>query len=79
VVPQYCANGLASEAIVMTPVLGMHSFFWSTWGQDKGPSVVDLPVAATAEASDLTVLHVDADFDAIARVTSLPAVRADKP
>jgi predicted nucleic acid-binding protein len=48
-------------------------------GQHKGPSVVDLLVAATAEAWDLTVLHVDADFDAIARVTSLRTVRADKP
>jgi predicted nucleic acid-binding protein len=47
-------------------------------GQHKGPSVVDLLVAATADAWGLTVLHVDADFDTIARVTSLRAVRADK-
>jgi Predicted nucleic acid-binding protein, contains PIN domain len=47
-------------------------------GQYKGPSVVDLLVAATADAWGLTVLHVDADFDAIARVTPLRAVRADK-
>jgi predicted nucleic acid-binding protein len=47
-------------------------------GQHKGPSVVDLLVAATAEAWGLTVLHVDADFETIARITSLRALRADR-
>jgi predicted nucleic acid-binding protein len=47
-------------------------------GQHRGPSIVDLLVAATAEAWGLTVLHVDADFETIARVTSLRALRADK-
>jgi predicted nucleic acid-binding protein len=32
-------------------------------GQHRGPSVVDLLVAATADAWGLTVLHVDADFE----------------
>jgi predicted nucleic acid-binding protein len=48
-------------------------------GQHKGPSIVDLLVAATADAWGLTVLHVDADFETIARVTSIRTVRADKP
>jgi hypothetical protein len=48
-------------------------------GQHKGPSVVDLLVAATADAWDLTVLHVDADFDTIARVSPVRARRADRP
>lgn len=48
-------------------------------GLHKGPSVVDLLVAATAEAWGLTVLHVDADFDTIARVTDIRARWADKP
>jgi len=48
-------------------------------GQHKGPSVVDLLVAATAEARGLTVLHVDSDFDAIARVTAVQVARADRP
>jgi predicted nucleic acid-binding protein len=48
-------------------------------GQHKGPSVVDLLVAATADAWGLTVLHVDADFETIGRVRPVPAVRADKP
>lgn len=42
-------------------------------------SVVDLLVAATAQAWDLTVLHVDADFDTVAGVTELRTQRADKP
>ena len=48
-------------------------------GKHKGPSVVDLLVAATADAWDLTVLHVDADFDTIASVTGLRTQRADHP
>lgn len=48
-------------------------------GQHKGPSVVDLLIAATAEAWGLTVLHVDADFETIARVTQVRVQRADRP
>jgi hypothetical protein len=48
-------------------------------GQHNGPSVVDLLVAATAHAWNLTVLHVDTDFDAIATVVDLRTQRADKP
>jgi len=48
-------------------------------GQHKGPSIVDLLVAATADAWGLTVLHVDADFDTIARVAPIRVRRADKP
>jgi predicted nucleic acid-binding protein len=48
-------------------------------GQHKGPSVVDILVAATAEAWGLTVLHVDADFDTIAKVAPIQVQRADKP
>jgi predicted nucleic acid-binding protein len=47
--------------------------------QHRGPSVVDLLVAATAQAWRLTVLHVDADFDTISRVTGLSTQRADQP
>lgn len=35
----------------------------------RGRKVPDLLIAAAAEASDLTVLHYDADFDRIAAVT----------
>ena len=47
-------------------------------GQHRGPSVVDLLVAATADAWGLTVLHVDADFDTISRVTGVRVRRADR-
>jgi predicted nucleic acid-binding protein len=47
-------------------------------GRHSGPSVVDLLVAGTAQAWDLTVLHVDADFDTIATVTDLRTQRADR-
>lgn len=38
-------------------------------GHHRGPSIPDLLIAATAELSGLTVLHVDKDFDAIAALT----------
>jgi len=38
-------------------------------GHHRGPSIPDLLVAATAELAGLTVLHVDKDFDLIARLT----------
>lgn len=41
--------------------------------QHRGPLPVDLLVAAVAEVNDLTVLHYDRHFDAIARVTGQPA------
>jgi predicted nucleic acid-binding protein len=44
-------------------------------GQHRAPSVPDLLLAATGELSDLTVLHVDKDFDLIAEVTGQPVER----
>jgi predicted nucleic acid-binding protein len=38
-------------------------------GQHRAPSVPDLLIASTAEIADLTVLHVDEDFDLIAEIT----------
>jgi predicted nucleic acid-binding protein len=38
----------------------------------RGPTPVDLLVAAAAERNGLTVLHYDRHFDAIARVTGQP-------
>lgn len=38
-------------------------------GQHRGPSIPDLIIAATAELSGLTILHVDKDFDTITAVT----------
>ena len=44
-------------------------------GQHRAPSIPDLLVAATAELSRLTVLHVDKDFDLIAAITDQPSAR----
>ncbi len=41
-------------------------------GQHRGPSAVDLYIAAIAEVNDLTLIHYDRHFDEIARVTGQP-------
>jgi predicted nucleic acid-binding protein len=41
--------------------------------QHRGPSPLDLLVAAVAEANDAVLLHYDRHFDLIARVTGQPA------
>jgi predicted nucleic acid-binding protein len=46
-------------------------------GQHRTPSIPDLLVAATAELTGLTVLHVDKDFDLVAGVTGQPVERLD--
>jgi predicted nucleic acid-binding protein len=44
-------------------------------GEHRAPSVADLLVAATAELSSCTVLHLDKDFDLIAEITGQPTER----
>jgi predicted nucleic acid-binding protein len=44
-------------------------------GQHRAPSIPDLIVAATAELSGLTVLHLDEDFEIIAAITGQPLER----
>jgi predicted nucleic acid-binding protein len=44
-------------------------------GQHRAPSIPDLVIAAVAELSGLTVLHLDKDFDLIADVTGQPVER----
>jgi len=41
-------------------------------GQHRAPSIPDLLVAATAELTGRTVLHVDKDFELIAEATGQP-------
>lgn len=43
--------------------------------QHRAPSLPDLLIAATAELAALTVLHLDKDFDVIARLTGQPVER----
>ncbi len=44
-------------------------------GQHRAPSIPDLIIAATAELSGLTVLHLDKDFDVISDITGQPLER----
>ena len=44
-------------------------------GHHRAASIPDLLIAATAELSGLTVLHVDKDFELIARLTGQPVER----
>ena len=44
-------------------------------GQHRAPSIPDLLIAAIAEISQLTVLHVDRDYELIANVTGQPIER----
>jgi predicted nucleic acid-binding protein len=42
-------------------------------GQHRGPTPVDLLIAAVAEVHEVTLLHYDRHFDLIARATGQPA------
>lgn len=48
-------------------------------GQHRAPSIPDLLIAATAESAALTVLHLDKDFEIIAKVTGQPVERLAIP
>lgn len=48
-------------------------------GQHRAPSIPDLLIAATAELVELTVLHLDKDYELIAEVTGQPVERIDVP
>lgn len=45
----------------------------ATRGHHRGPTPIDLLIAAAAEASGLTLLHYDRHFDLIAEVTGQPS------
>ncbi|MFT3855555.1 MAG: PIN domain nuclease [Ilumatobacteraceae bacterium] len=44
-------------------------------GRHRAPSIPDLLIAAAAEMAQLTVLHVDEDYELIADVTGQPVER----
>ena len=44
-------------------------------GQHRAPAIPDVLIAATAEVSGLTVLHIDKDFELIAEITGQPVER----
>lgn len=48
-------------------------------GLHRAPSIPDLLIAATAELTGRTVLHVDKDFDLIAALTGQAVERLESP
>jgi len=46
-------------------------------GHHRAPSIPDLMIAAAADLADLTVLHLDKDFELIAEITGQPLERLD--
>ncbi len=46
-------------------------------GQHRAPSIPDVLIAATAELAELTVLHLDKDFELIAALTGQPVERLE--
>lgn len=65
---EYLTPAIEERAVVVQALLADR-------GQHRAPSVPDLLLAATGELADLTVLHVDKDFDLIAGVTGQPVER----
>ena len=59
---EYLTPAIENRAVEVQLLLADH-------GHHRAPSVPDLLVAATAELTGLTVLHVDKDFDLIAAAT----------
>lgn len=48
-------------------------------GKHRAPSIPDLLIAATAELTGLTLLHLDKDFELIAATTGQPLERLRAP
>ena len=59
---QYLTPAVEDRAVVVLSSLADR-------GHHRAPSVPDLLIAAAAELSGLTVLHVDKDFELIAEIT----------
>lgn len=65
---QYLTPAIEDRALEVLMIL-------ADQGHHRAPSVPDLLVAATAELAQLTLLHVDKDFELIAAVTGQPLER----
>ena len=48
-------------------------------GHHRAPSIPDILIAAAAELAQLTVLHIDKDYDLIAGITGQPVERLSQP
>lgn len=69
---EYLTPSIEERALAVLGVLAER-------GQHRAPSIPDLLIAAAAELSGLTVLHVDKDFELIAAITGQPLDRLALP
>lgn len=69
---EYFTPAIEDRAIAVQAILAER-------GQHRAPSIPDLLIAAVAELAQLTVLHVDKDFELIAEVTGQPVERLGQP
>jgi predicted nucleic acid-binding protein len=65
---EYLTPAIEDRAVAVQAALADH-------GHHRAPSIPDLLIAATAELAQLTLLHVDKDFELIAEITGQPAER----
>ena len=65
---EYLSPAAEDRAVDVQRLLAEH-------GHYRGPSIPDLLIAAAAEVSRRTVLHLDKDFDLIAELTAQPVER----
>ncbi len=65
---EYLTPAIEDRAVVVQAALAER-------GQHRAPSIPDLLIAATAELAQLTVLHLDHDYELIAEVTDQPVER----
>ena len=69
---EYLTPSIEDRAVVILTLLAHR-------GRHRAPSVPDLIIAATAELAELTVLHLDKDFEVIAEITGQPVERLTMP
>jgi predicted nucleic acid-binding protein len=69
---EYLTPSIEDRAVVILTLLADR-------GRHRAPSVPDLIIAATAELAELTVLHLDKDFEVIAEITGQPVERLTMP
>ena len=65
---EYLTPAIEDRAVEVLALLGDR-------GQHRAPSIARLIIAAAAELTGLTVLHLDEDFDLIAEITRQPMER----
>lgn len=65
---EYLTPAIEDRAVEVQAILAAR-------GQHRAPSIPNLLIAATAELTGRTVLHLDKDFDLIAEVTAQPLQR----